>query len=268
MADLVSLTFEYPVATLTIQREAALNALNRELLTAVESVLDGLQSEFSENTERFFSRCRVLLITGAGSKSFVAGADIKLFAAASDNEVGEFIALGQRVMRKIEQLPLPVIAQVNGFAFGGGFELALACDSILAADTAKFGLPEVTLGLIPGFGGTQRLVDRVGLGTARRLIFTGESLSAEEAFRLGIVQWLCPASQLQQRAAEISAVIASRAPLAIGGAKRAIGEGRSAGLETGLAAEVAEFKRVHRSADGREGVKAFAEKRPAVFRGK
>jgi enoyl-CoA hydratase len=214
-----------------------------------------------------YDHCRVVVLRGAGSKAFVAGADIKVMAAADETALRRFIELGQRVMRQVELLPLPVIAVVDGFAIGGGMELALAADLIVGTERAKFGQAEVTLGVIPGFGGTQRLFRRSGVGAARRLILTGETIVAEEAQRFGLIDWLVPSEELATKLSQITATLKQKGPLALAAAKRAMRSGEDQALLRGLEAEREEFLRLFDYQDTREGLTAFIEKRKAQFRG-
>lgn len=249
---------EQGVVRLTIAREEALNALNREVLLALLDAFDALERDGS---------ARVVLLTSKGTKAFVAGADVAQMAAMERDQIAEYVELGQRVMRRIEQCPVPVIALVQGYALGGGLELAMACDLIVAADSAKLGQPEVNLGIVPGFGGTQRLLQRCSVGFARRLVYSGEMVDAESAQRAGLVDWVVPRAQLAEEGERIAKVIASKAPLAVRAAKQAIREGGDAQLRAGLRVEVDAFLALFATADREEGMGAFLAKRPAQFRG-
>lgn len=244
------------ILKVTIDRPNSLNALNHE-------VLSGLVETFSSLS----SSIRVVVITGAGERAFVAGADIATMNELGSEQIAQYVDLGQRAMRMIEECKLPVIAAVNGFALGGGMELALACDVIFASTSAKFGQPEVNLGIIPGFGGTQRLLHRCGIGTARRLILSGEIISAEEAHRLHIVDKLFAPDQLTSEVKKFAELLASKAPLAVQGAKRVLGECEHERLGAGLRLEVAAFLKLFESSDRKEGMHAFLEKRSAEFKG-
>lgn len=260
MSEVVSCVVADEVATLTIERESSLNALNAE-------ALEQLSNHIAELKRTPFAEVRAVVLRGAGEKAFVAGADIKLMQQANRDDLRRFIELGQSVMSGLEALPLPVIAVVQGFAIGGGMELALAADLIVASSKAKFGQAETNLGLIPGFGGTQRLALRTGVGAARRLIFTAETISAEEAYRLGIVDYLASAESLDDAVSELVSLLKSKGPLAIAASKRAILEPHRRQLQGGLEAEVNEFIGLFNHRDTAEGLAAFVEKRRANFRG-
>lgn len=247
------------ICEITVNRPNSLNALNPD-------VLQGLIIEFTK-LERL-PDLRAVIITGAGPKAFVAGADILAMSQLGPRAIAEYVELGQRATRLIEAFPTPVIAAVNGFALGGGMELALACDLIIAADTAKLGQPEVNLGILPGFGGTQRLIHRCGVGTARRLCYTGELLSAEEARLVGAVDKVVPAANLLEEARNWAKLIASKAPLAVRGTKRVIRTSQETALLSGLRLEVEEFLSLFSSADREEGMSAFLEKRAPKFTGR
>ena len=254
------------VATITVQREASRNALSGEVLTALSEALKALQP-LIEGTSAY-AECRAVVLRGAGEKAFVAGADIREMQQAGREELARFIWLGQRVMRELEQLPLPVVAAVHGFAIGGGLELALAADLIVASTAAKLGQAEVNLGLIPGFGGTQRLAARVGAGTAKRLVLTGETISAEEAFRLGVVDYLVPNERFQEEVNRVLKMLTEKSPLAVAAGKRAVERFFAQDKLAGLTVEVEEFLRLFESGDAREGLSAFLEKRTAKFPGR
>ncbi|MCC6221751.1 MAG: enoyl-CoA hydratase/isomerase family protein [Deltaproteobacteria bacterium] len=258
--SLVSLQIADAEAKLRIEREESLNALNVE-------VLEGLKTHLIALAKLPFSECRVVSISSAGDRAFVAGADIKCMLGASPSDLHYFIALGQDVTRQLERLPVPVIAVVNGYAIGGGLELALACDMILATTTAKLGQAEVNLGLIPGFGGTQRLPLRVGIGAAKRLILTAETISSSEAYRLGLVDWLVEPTELQKKLGEIVENLKTKAPLALKAAKRSIENLYFAQKTAGLSQEVEEFVQLFKYNDTREGLGAFVEKRKPTFKG-
>jgi enoyl-CoA hydratase len=261
----LELNFKDFVGTITIKREDALNALNHEVLLDLRSALEELYSKTVDDGA--YSECRVVVIRGSG-KAFVAGADIKFMQGASKEEFAQFISLGQEVMKKIEALPLPVIAVVDGFALGGGMELALSCDIILATERAKFGLPEVGLGLIPGFGGTQRLIKRVGTGKAKRLIFSGDILKGEDANPIGICDLYVLSAALEERLNQLTSSIISKAPLAIAAAKAAIEASEHDVKIQGLDVELKNFFSLIPTSDTKEGLVAFLEKRKADFQGK
>jgi len=246
------------VTTVTVNRPQAFNALNPATLTELLQCCDVVRNDRG---------VRCMLITGAGDRAFVAGADIAALAALSALEGRSFALLGQRLMHQLEEIPIPVIAAVNGFALGGGLELALACDVVVASTAAKFGQPEINLGIIPGFGGTQRLARRIGLAAARMLIYTGDLVGAEEALRLGIVNRVVPPAELLPDAKKLAATLASKAPVALQQAKAAINVGADMSLHEGCRHEAEAFAVAFGSPDRSEGMRAFLEKRPPVFKG-
>jgi enoyl-CoA hydratase len=253
----IRLETEDAVALLTIDRPKALNALNSKTLQELESALASVPGQ-----------ARVLIVTGGGDKAFVAGADIAEMASISAAQAREFAALGHRVMNMLEQLSIPTIAAVNGFALGGGCELALACDLIYASEKAKLGLPEVSLGVIPGFGGTQRLTRVVGKQRAKELIFSGERLDAAKAKEIGLVLEVLPADQLLAHCKAVAAKIQKNGPLAVAQAKRVIEFGSDQDLRAANELERQGFAVLFGSEDQKEGMKAFLEKRPASFTGR
>ncbi|NOJ76937.1 MULTISPECIES: enoyl-CoA hydratase-related protein [Myxococcus] len=253
----IRLEQEGAIATLFIDRPKALNALNTKTLQELESALKSLPADV-----------RVLIVTGGGEKAFVAGADIAEMAALTDAQAQEFGALGHRVMAALEALPIPTIAAVNGFALGGGSELALACDFIYASEKAKLGLPEVGLGVIPGFGGTQRLTRVVGRARAKELIFTGDRIDAAKAKEIGMVLEVLPADGLLAHCRAVAEKILKNSPLAISKAKQVIEAGADQDLRAANDIERKAFGDLFGSEDQREGMKAFLEKRPATFTGK
>ncbi len=246
------------IATITFNRPKALNALNRELLEEFTAALDQVAGD---------AAVRVLVLTGAGEKAFVAGADITEIARFTPLQAKRFAARGQAAISRLQALDIPVIAAVNGFALGGGTEMALACDFVYASEKARFGLPEITLGIIPGFGGTQRLPRLIGANAAKELIFTGRMVSADEAARLGIVNRICPPEALMEAVLETARVIAAKGRVALRAAKQAVNRGLNADLATGCALEVDAFALCLASPDAKEGTGAFLEKRTAVFSG-
>jgi len=248
-----------PVATVTVNRPQVLNALDRPTLEA-------LLEAFTALARGRDVRC--VILTGAGEKAFVAGADIKGMVGLSPREARGFAELGHRVGDLIEDLPAPVIAAVNGFALGGGCELALACDFIYAARTAKLGQPEVSLGIIPGFGGTQRLARRVGVARARELVYTGRLVDAEEAARIGLVSAVFEPADLLPRARATAEAIAGKAPLAVADAKRAIRRGADLPLAEANELERQLFAALFATDDQKEGMRSFVEKRPAKWNGR
>jgi enoyl-CoA hydratase len=211
---------------------------------------------------------RVLLITGAGEKAFVAGADIAEMQNATVAQAREFSEKGARVMLALEALPLPVIALVNGYALGGGCELALACDWILAADTAVFGQPEVNLGIPPGFGGTQRLPRRIGTARALELLTTARQVKAAEAAAIGLVNLVCSGTGLRAKGLEMAGTIAAKGPVAVRLVKEAVRRGAHLDLFAACALETDLFARAFGTQDRKEGMSAFLEKRPARFTGR
>ncbi len=249
-----------PVATVTLNRPDVLNALNARMLEELAEVFAGLAGE---------GELRAVILTGAGPKAFAAGADIGELNALADAAAGEAqAARGQALTVALEALPVPVIAAVNGFALGGGCELAMACDIRLAAENAKFGQPEVNLGILPGYGGTQRSARLLGEGMAMYLCLSGEMIDAQEALRVGLVQKVVPAGELLAEAGRIAGVIATKAPLAIAATKRAIVDGAHLSLADGLALEARHFGRLVASEDFREGSRAFLDKRKPSFSGR
>lgn len=244
---------------LTINREQKLNALNKEVLAELAlAIADAAKNE----------AVRGVLLTGAGAKAFVAGADISEFQNYNLEEGKELARKGQTdVFDAIENCPKPVVAAINGFALGGGLELAMACHIRIASDNAKLGLPEVTLGLIPGYGGTQRLTQLVGKGRAIEMITTADMITAEKAYRIGLVNEVVPQEELMAKAEEILAKIKQRAPLAIASAIKAINANSKKELN-GFEVEIEEFANCFQTEDFKEGVNAFLEKRKATFKGK
>ncbi|HKV54027.1 MAG TPA: enoyl-CoA hydratase-related protein [Candidatus Binataceae bacterium] len=240
------------IATLTVNRPKALNALNRGVLEDLARVLRDVRHD---------AAVRVLIVTGAGDRAFVAGADIAAMSQMSPVEGLEFSRLGHRVMQTIEDLPIPVIAAVNGFALGGGLELAMACDLIMASDKARFGQPEINLALIPGFGGTQRLAHRIGHARARELIMTGDMFDAKTAFEWGLVNRVLAPDQLLAETRSLAEKIASKSGIAIRHAKSALRAAFTMEEDAGLRFEQSAFGQVFASADRIEGTKAFVEKR-------
>ena len=255
----VKLESESEISQIVINRPQSLNALNPDVLLSLQIILDKLKKN---------PAVRVLIITGAGEKAFVAGADIPGMVQLGPRAIADYIELGQRVMRSIELSNFPVIAALNGYALGGGLELALACDLVVASETAKLGQPEVNLGIIPGFGGTQRLVQRCGIGTARRLTFTGEVIDAAEALRIGLVDKVVPPDQLISTCQKYATTISEKAPLAVSEAKKVIRQSQDQTLLSGLRLEVQSFLDLFATCDREEGMLAFMQKRPAKFIGK
>lgn len=247
------------VATVTINRERAMNALNSDVLKELRQAV----TELGANQE-----VRVVIVTGAGEKAFVAGADIAAMSKMSPADALEFGKLGHATMNAIDQCKKPVIAAVNGFCLGGGLELALSCDFIYASEKAKLGLPEVNLGLFPGWGGTQRLSRLIGKNRAKEFIFNARILSAAEAFAFGIVNKLCKLEELMNDVRAVATEIGKKGPLAVGFAKQVINEGYDLPLFDGLDKELTTFPKCFETEDLKEGLAAFLEKRPANFKGK
>jgi enoyl-CoA hydratase len=247
------------IAVITVAREPQLNALNRHTLNEIGWALREADGD---------ARLRAVILTGAGPKAFVAGADIAEMQEQNATEARSFAQAGRTVGDILEAMQKPVIAAVNGFALGGGCELALACDFIYASDKAKFGQPEVNLGVIPGFGGTQRLPRRVGLARAMELVLTGEVIGADEALRIGLVNKVVPAEQLMAEAKKCAEKIAAKGPLAIAYARRAMRKSQELSLPAGNDLEGELFALLFATADQKEGMKAFLAKRPAKFEGK
>lgn len=259
MTTLVKLEQSGPVATITINRPDKLNALSVDVLTALHGAVEQV---------RAWEDTRCVILTGAGDKAFVAGADISEMQGLAEAAAHELSSKGHEVLASLEALDVPVIAAVNGFALGGGCELALACDFIHASAKARFGQPEVKLGVIPGFGGTQRLARRVGIGRARELVYTGAMIGADEALRIGLVNAVHAPEDLMARVGEVAALIASMGPFAITEAKRVLRDGEGLALPEANQLEVAGFARCFGTADQKEGMTAFLEKRKATFTGK
>ena len=248
-----------PLATVVLDRPKVLNALNAATFAELDSAFEELAMD---------DQVRVVLLAGAGERAFAAGADIRELDAVGAGEGKDFALRGQAVFRKIERLGKPVIACVRGFALGGGCELAMACTLRIAADDAKFGQPEVKLGVIPGYGGTQRLPRLVGRGAALKLLLTGAIIDAQEALRMGLVDELAPAADLMQRAKALAEEIAGQSPLAVADAIRVVDEGLDLPLDAGLLREAEHFGELCDTEDKKEGTRAFLEKRRAEWRGK
>jgi enoyl-CoA hydratase len=248
-----------PIATVTINRPQVLNALNDQVIAELDSAFSSLEAN---------NAIRVVIITGSGEKAFVAGADINELKVC---DVAGGIAKslrGQAVLNKFEQSRLVVIAAINGFALGGGCELACACDIRLASETARMGQPEVNLGIIPGYGGTQRFARLVGKGKSKQLVMTGDMINAAEAHRIGLVDEVYPAAELMTKAKEMATKIAAKGPVAISTSKRCINYGLEVDLASGLEYEATQFGVICATEDKTEGCAAFLEKRPAQFKGK
>jgi enoyl-CoA hydratase len=247
------------IVYVTIDRPKVLNALNMATMQELKRAFAAVKDD---------DEVRVAILTGAGEKAFVAGADIGELSQHTPVSAKDYTHKGQAIIDAIENLGKPVIACVNGFALGGGCELAMACTMRIASENAKLGQPEVKLGLIPGYGGTQRLPRLVGKGIAMQLVLTGEMISAQEAHRIGLVNEVVPAGELIARAEAIAAKIIANAPLAIQYTMEAVNRGLDLPLSDGLFLEATLFGVCCATDDKNEGTKAFLEKRPAQFRGK
>ncbi len=247
------------IAIVTIDNPSSLNALNAPTLTQLDKVFDTLTNN---------PGVKGVIITGGGEKSFVAGADISEFLQVKGNTAAAFMARGQRIFDKIESFDRPVIAAINGFALGGGNELAMSCDIRIAAENAIFGQPEVNLGVIPGYGGTQRLPRLIGPGKAKEIILADERINAQEALRIGLVERVVPKGQAVEEAKKLLKKIMGKGPVAVKMAKKAINEGLGMPLRGGLDLEGYCQGVCFGSEDKDEGAKAFLEKRPAQFKGK
>ena len=250
---------EEGIATITFNRPKALNALNAALLGEFSDALDKIAAD---------EDIRVLILTGSGDKAFVAGADITELATFNPLLAKNFATFGQAVIDKLQNLPIIVIAAVNGFALGGGTEIAIACDFIYASENAKFGQPEINLGLIPGFGGTQRLPRLIGTNMAKELIFTGKMVSAAEGSQMGLVNKVVAPEVLLEEVMKVAKEIATRGKVSLRAAKQAINNGINADLATGLKIEIDAFALCYSSTDAKEGTSAFLEKRKPDFSGK
>jgi enoyl-CoA hydratase len=246
------------ILTVTINRPRALNALNKETLGELQQLFSFYWSDDS---------IMVVILTGSGDKAFVAGADIPELADLDVRSATELSAVGHYLMKTIQNFPKPVIAAVNGFALGGGCELAMACDIRLASEKARLGQPEVNLGVIPGYGGTQRLPRLVGRGKAMQLILTGDMIGADEAKRIGLVDEVYPADELMSKTIEMAQLICSKGPVAIQLSKECINRGLDVDLTHGCDLEKANFGSVCGTGDKNEGMEAFMEKRKPEFTG-
>ena len=246
------------IATITFNRPKALNALNGALLDELSQALDEIAAD---------EDIRALVLTGSGDKSFVAGADITELATFNSLSAKHFAQKGHGIIHKLQQLPIAVIAAVNGFALGGGTEIAIACDFIYASENAKFGQPEINLGVIPGFGGTQRLPRLIGTNMAKELIFTGKMIAAAEALRIGLANQVVAPEQLMEEVMKTAGVIATKGKVSLREAKQAVNKGMDVDLANGCAVEIDAFAVSFASPDAKEGTSAFVEKRKAEFKG-
>ena len=247
------------IRRITVNRPAKLNALNAATLDAMPAAFDAAATD---------DAVRVVVLTGAGPKAFVAGADIAEMADLRPTEGRDFSLRGQRLMRSIETLPKPVVAMVNGFALGGGLELAMGCHLRIAADTAKVGQPEIGLGLIPGFGGSQRLLRLAGRAATLELCLLGAPVTAERALQLGIVNRVVPAAELEAETLKVATQLAASAPLALRATLDVVNIGGECGIEEGLQYETAQFGLMFATDDMREGTRAFMERRKPTFTGR
>jgi enoyl-CoA hydratase len=246
------------VTIITLNRPDKLNALNHALLTELLAALHAVESD---------PKVRAVVLTGSGQKAFAAGADIAAMANMTPAEARAFAELGHSIGSAMEQSRVPIIGAINGFALGGGCELALACDFLYASENAKFGQPEVNLGVIPGFGGTQRLSRRVGIGRSRELCYTGDIIDVKEALRIGLVNGVVLLAELMDKAIAVATKIAEKGPLAIAQAKRTILRGADVPLTIANELEAQAFATLFGSQDQKEGMSAFLEKRKAAFKG-
>lgn len=256
--EMVRIEVAERVAEVTINRPKALNAINRQLLAELDLAFKELRAEPTLST---------VILTGAGDKAFVAGADIAEMNGMSAEAAVEFARSGHRLCDSIEAFPAPVLAAVNGYALGGGCELALACDIIYASENAKLGQPEVKLGIIPGFGGCVRLPRKIGYAAAAEWIYTGEIFNAQTALALGLVREVLPPAGLLSRVREVAKLIASRAPLAVRAAKRVLVQGQGTPSSAAALIEQLSFGQLFNSKDAAEGTRAFVEKRDPHFTG-
>ncbi len=257
--ELVLLEVNDGIGAVTINRPKQLNALNADLLKSLAKVL----ARCGESDE-----VGVVVITGAGDKSFVAGADIAAMKEMSPSQALEFARLGQGVFSMIERLPKAVIAAVNGYALGGGTELAISCDIILASEKARFGTPEVNLGVFPGFGGTQRLTRLLGKARAKEVVFSGEMFDAARALAIGLINRVCTPEELMDEALNLAKTILTKGPVAVGLAKQSIESGYDMDLDKALFLERTLFAQCFDTEDQKEGMSAFIEKRDPKFKGK
>lgn len=258
MYETIKWEFKDGIGYITINRPTKLNALNNQVLTELKDLIITKIKNFPE--------VKVVILTGEGEKSFVAGADIEFMSKLNSIQGLHFGDLGHEVLGLLESLDQPIIAAVNGFALGGGCEISMACDMIYASDNAKFGQPEVKLGIIPGFGGTQRLARLVGLGRAKDLIYSGKIISAQEAKSIGLVCEVFPQAEFRAKVEEIAKQIMKNGLIAIRQAKRVMNKGVDLSLDSALELEKQAFAALFDSEDQKEGMKAFIEKRNPAFK--
>ena len=257
--NLVLLKEDAGVCTLTINRPDYYNALNHKILSELDSKFDWISQK---------SDCRAVILTGMGNKAFIAGADIKAMSQMDAHDAGEFSKLGQDLTVKIENLTIPVIAAVNGFALGGGCEFAMACHIRYASENAVFGQPEVRLGLIAGFGGTQRLPRLIGRGRALEMLLSGDNISAKEAFQMGLVNKVVPAFDLISETKLLAKKIVENGPIAVSATIKAVINGADLPMKDRLRIEAKEFAGIFNTEDKTEGLSAFIDKRSPDFKGK
>jgi enoyl-CoA hydratase len=257
--DVVLVKKDGPIAVVTINRPKALNALNSAVLDALGSAADDLAAD---------DAIRVVIVTGSGEKSFVAGADISEMVEMTPLQAREFMSKGHRVMNRLQYMEKPVIAAINGFCLGGGLELAMACDIRYASEKARIGLPEVGLGIHPGFGGTQRLPRLVGQGKASEMVFTGKHIKADEAFQIGLVQKVAPPEKLMEEVMGLAKTICKQGPVAVKMAKASVNQGLATDFRSGLKFEIQSVAQTFATEDLKEGMKAFLEKRKPEFKNK
>ena len=250
---------ENKICTITINRPDQYNALNHDVLIELDSKLDLIIEE---------ADCRVIILTGKGDKAFIAGADIQAMQKMNANQAQEFSKMGQELTVKIEESKIPIIAAVNGFALGGGCEFAMACHIRYASENAVFGQPEVSLGLIAGWGGTQRLPRLVGKGNAMEILLSGQNIKADKAYSMGLVNKVVPVDKLIPSVEKLAHSIIKNAPIAVTATINAVNAGEYNSLHRGLLKEQAEFSKLFKTEDTREGLSAFVEKRSPEFLGK
>lgn len=251
-------TVDENIAVITINRPKFLNALNTEVLREISEVVDIIDAG---------SSIRAVVLTGAGEKAFVAGADISEMQNKNVLDAREFSSLGNKTFSKLENLKVPVIAAVNGYALGGGCELAMACDIRIAGHKAKFGQPEITLGIMPGFGGSQRLARLTGIGIAKEILFTGEMINAERAYEIGLVNRIVDSSEVLTEAIKMAQKIVANSPLGVCFTKKAVNEGANLDIKRAVSLEAELFGSLFSTKDQKEGMSAFLEKRQVTFKG-
>lgn len=256
--ETILVSVENEVATITLNRPKILNVLSQQVMTELETALD----------ELYKADIRLLLVRGSGDKAFAAGADIKEFVGREPEGAASLSAMGNRVLLKLSRFPAPTIAVIQGFALGGGMEITLACDLRIGTPNAKMGLPEVGLGIMPGYGGTQRLARLIGPGRAKELVFTGKNIDAETAFNMGILNQVAPEGELETVLNEWTAKLLANAPIGQATAKRVMDQGLETTLEEGLKIEATGFGDLFGTEDETEGVKAFIERRKPHFTNK